>query len=112
MDLTNLKRACTETLVLTLLRDGPMHGYEMAKEVERRSGGYFVFKHGTLYPILHRLEKEGLIKGRWSAGEEEGERPRKYYRLTRAGRRSHEENTTAWKEFFSVMVDLIPEVAT
>ena len=110
MDIENIKKACTETLVIKLLTKGPMHGYEMAKEVERRSSGYFVFKHGTLYPILHRLEKEGLIMGKWSAGEP-AERPRKYYQLTKAGRRSHKANAAAWREFFGVMAFLVPEVA-
>lgn len=108
MDVENLKKACTETLIINLLLAGPMHGYQMAKEVERRSGGYFVFKHGTLYPILHKLEKRRLIKGRWSAGKP-GERPRKYYELTQAGHRCHQENTAAWREFFRVMGGIIPE---
>jgi PadR family transcriptional regulator PadR len=110
MDIGNIKKACTETLVVQLLTKGSLHGYEMAKEVERRSGGYFVFKHGTLYPTLHRLEKDGIIAGKWSAGEP-GERPRKYYHLTKKGRRSRQKNTAAWKEFFAILTNLIPEVA-
>ena len=110
MDVKNVKKACTETLLLRMLREGPMHGYEMAKEVERRSEGYFAFKHGTLYPILHRLEKQGLIAGEWSAPQE-GERPKKHYRLTRAGQRYQAENTDAWREFFAVLSALVPEVA-
>jgi DNA-binding PadR family transcriptional regulator len=110
MDVHNAKKACTETLILRLLAERPMHGYEMAKEVGRRSKGYFEFKHGTLYPILHRLEKAGLIKGSWSTPEA-GERPRKAYELTRAGRRYYEESTSAWREFFSALVALVPEVS-
>jgi DNA-binding PadR family transcriptional regulator len=110
MNTAHLKRACTETLIIKLLEDGPLHGYEMAKEVERRSGGYFVFKHSTLYPVLHRMEKQGLITGEWTTGEG-GNRPRKYYALTRAGRKAHTENTAALKNFFRVMTDLMPEVA-
>mgnify|MGYP006288866943 FL=1 len=106
-----LKRACTETLVLTLLKEGPLHGYEMAKEVERRSEGYVVFTHSTLYPVLHRLEKRGLISGEWSTGEE-GERPRKYYALTPKGRGAHGRDTEALQRFFRMISTLIPEVAT
>lgn len=110
MDLSNVKKACTESLVLRVLKSGPLHGYDIAKEVERRSDGYFLLKHGTLYPILHRLEKDGLIDGNWSVGVE-GERPRKTYALTAAGRRSLQETTTNWQEFFRVLRALIPEVA-
>lgn len=106
MTTNNLKKACTETLIIKLLDENPMHGYEMAKEIERRSQGYFEFKHGTLYPLLHRLEEQGLIKGEWSTKEE---RPRKYYRLTRAGRRAHEKNTVEMQTFFRVMLEVMPE---
>ncbi len=110
MNVENIKKACTETLVLQMLLERPMHGYEMAKEVERRSEGYFAFKHGTLYPILHRLERQGLIRGRWSKPEK-GERARKAYELTRAGRRYRESNTAAWREFVVAFGSLLPEVA-
>ncbi len=110
MDVDNVKKACTETLILRMLREGPMHGYEMAKEVERRSEGYFAFKHGTLYPLLHRLEKQGLVRGEWSPPAD-GERPKKHYRLTRAGQRYHAENTSAWREFIGVLAALVPELA-
>lgn len=110
MDVENIKKACTETLVLKMLLDGPMHGYELAKEVERRSDGFFAFKHGTLYPILHRLERQGLLKGRWSQAKD-GERPKKAYELTRAGRRYQETNMVAWREFVLAFTSLVPEVA-
>jgi PadR family transcriptional regulator, regulatory protein PadR len=66
------------------LERGPRHGYQLALEIEERSGGYFPFNHGTLYPILHRLEKEGWIAGSWTDPEQG--RPRKEYGLTEAGR--------------------------
>lgn len=79
----SLGRDVNELLVLATLEDGPRHGYQIALDVEEESGGAFELQHGTLYPILHRLEKEGLIEGRW---EEEGRR-RKVYGLTDRGRR-------------------------
>jgi PadR family transcriptional regulator, regulatory protein PadR len=79
-------RGIHELLVLGLLRDGPRHGYQIGLDLDERSGGLFQFKHGTLYPILHRLESDGRIEGSWT----EGRRPRKVYRLTTAGRRSLE----------------------
>lgn len=78
-------RRINELLVLSALARAPMHGYQIALEVEERSGGFFRFQHGTLYPILHRLEQEGLIDGDWTDPAEG--RARKQYSLTRAGRR-------------------------
>lgn len=75
-------KAINELLILGVLRRRARHGYEIALEVERRSGERFLFQHGTLYPILHRLEAEGWIEGRWERAEG---RRRKVYALTVAG---------------------------
>ena len=80
-----------ELLVLAALRGGPRHGYQIALDVEAESDGLFRFRHGTLYPILHRLEGQGFISGSWSR---EGGRRRKVYALTRAGRRHLTGETT------------------
>jgi PadR family transcriptional regulator, regulatory protein PadR len=84
VDIQAFTKGLNELLVLGALGAGPRHGYQIVLDVERRSGGRFVFQHGTLYPILHRLEAEGLIAGRW---EEGAGRRRKAYRITAAGRR-------------------------
>ena len=60
-----LLKGNTETLLLALLEVESMYGYQMAKEVDERSNGYFAFKEGTLYPALHRLERDSLIAGNW-----------------------------------------------
>jgi len=79
-----LPRACNEALILAALSGEPRHGYQIVLDIEARSGGAFRFKHGTLYPILHRLEKEALIEGAWS---DEGPRgKRKAYQLTEDGK--------------------------
>jgi PadR family transcriptional regulator PadR len=92
-----LTRSCNELLILSALERGPKHGYELAIDIEERGGGTFVFKHGTLYPILHKLEKKKLIHGAWS---DEGPRgKRKSYELTERGRRNLEELRTSWKAF-------------
>lgn len=93
---------------MSLLKGQAMHGYEMCKEIEARSGGYFKLKHSTLYPTLHKLESSGLIKGAWSAFE--GGKPRKSYKLTRKGRAYFEDNARSWRELFESMSRLIPEV--
>ena len=93
----NLTKSCNEALILVSLSDGARHGYQLALDIEQRSGGFFQFKHGTLYPILHKLEKEGLIKGVWS---EEGPRgKRKSYALTARGRRFAQEQRESWRTF-------------
>lgn len=93
----NLTRSCNEALILAALAAGPRHGYQLALDLEARSQGYFVFKHGTLYPILHKLEKDGLIEGVWS---EEGPRgKRKAYTLTDKGRDYAARQRHSWREF-------------
>src|SRR5213594_3187500 len=90
-----LLKGNTPTLVLAVLRDGPLHGYAIARAIERRSagdppGGWALrCKEGTLYPALHALERDGLISGEWQ--REEGVRERKVYHLTPAGRAALEE---------------------
>jgi PadR family transcriptional regulator, regulatory protein PadR len=92
----NLDRVLNEILILAILRSAPMHGYQIALEIESRSGGFFGFKHGTLYPILHRLEKEGMIDGDWDEGR--SRRRKKSYTLTAAGRRHLGERIDVWRE--------------
>lgn len=94
-DSQSLGRRVNELLLLSLLEREPMHGYQIAVEAEEQSGGYFTFNHGTLYPILHRLEGLGLVAGEWS-NPEEG-RARKAYALTEAGRTYLEEGIGAWR---------------
>ncbi len=96
IDAQSLPKRLNELLILQELARGPLHGYQIALEVEERSGGYFPFSHGTLYPILHRLEKDGLIAGRWSDPAEG--RPRKEYALTEAGRTHRGELVDDWRE--------------
>lgn len=78
-----------------MLRDGPLHGYEIGLEVADRTGGRFNLQHGTLYPVLHRLEKLGAVRGKWTGGE--GERRRRAYSLTAAGR-SYLRDETRWSK--------------
>lgn len=97
LEIQNLPRSCNELLILSVLREGELHGYEIALAIEERSDGAFVFNHGTLYPILHKMEKEGILKGRWE--REEGQRRRKCYALTSKGRDYLSSRMGAWKSF-------------
>ncbi len=77
-----LSKRINELLVLAVLDSGPAHGYQIALSVEERTAGAFSFQHGTLYPILHRLEAEGRVRGEWHGRG----RRRKTYEITDAGR--------------------------
>jgi PadR family transcriptional regulator PadR len=93
----DLKKGSTELLVLALLEAQPRHGYEIGKLIEARSGGRLSFRIGSLYPVLLRLEDRGLISGKWL--EKSGERRRRFYRLTAAGREVLATQQSAWEEF-------------
>jgi len=95
MDTQNLARALNEILILSVLLAEPKHGYQIAVEIEERSDGRFGFNHGTLYPILHHLEKEQLIDGDWQEGRG---RRKKEYRLTAAGRQHLARRVAEWDE--------------
>lgn len=83
-DVQGFARDINQLLVLSTLRADPKHGYQIALDVEEDSNGLFRFRHGTLYPILHRLEEEGLIRGSWS---KDGGRRKKVYSLTPGGKK-------------------------
>lgn len=101
----NLSKSLNEALILSLLAGGPRHGYQLALEIEERSEGFFRFNHGTLYPILHKLEKDGLIEGRWS-GEDRG-RKRKSYVLTRKGASYERRLRGEWNGFMDRLLAVI-----
>jgi len=100
-----LKKGSTELLVLALLEARPRHGYELGKLIELRSKGRLQFRIGSLYPILCRLEDKGLITGRWV--EKAGERRRRFYRLTSAGRAMLASQRSVWKEFISAVNQIL-----
>lgn len=109
LETQNLARSCNEALILAVLGRGERHGYQLALAIEEESGGYFRFNHGTLYPILHKLEKAGLIKGRWHP--DSPGRKRKSYVLTSRGRNYLERQREAWQEFFTRFTGLVGGVA-
>ena len=96
-----LLKGNTETLLLALLEKEPMYGYQMAKEVDRRSRGYFAFKEGTMYPALHRLERERLVVGHWM-DTPTGAR-RRYYSITARGRQALDDRMEEWRKFTRAM---------
>ena len=92
-----LKKGSAELLILSLLEAGERHGYEVAKLICERSGGRLSFQASSLYPVLFRMEKRGWIKGMWV--ERDGERRRRFYRLTERGEAALARQRATWREF-------------
>ena len=90
-----------DSLLLYLIGQQPMYGYQIIKELEERSGGYFKFKEGTLYPALHRLERGGLIQGKWQVLPRG--RQRRYYHITEKGSYALVEKRNQWRDFLAAM---------
>ncbi|MBV8818623.1 MAG: PadR family transcriptional regulator [Acidobacteriaceae bacterium] len=95
------KKGSAELLVLSLLEDQPRHGYDLSKLIQVRSGGALKFHVTSLYPLLHRLEQEGAIQGRWV--EKAQQRQRKYYSLTPKGRRLLRLKQKSWADFVALI---------
>jgi PadR family transcriptional regulator len=108
-DESELLRGNTPTLVLAVLRDGPQHGYAIARAINSRTGDALKLKQGTLYPVLHGLERDGLVVGEWEHSE--GERSRRVYTITDAGRAELARRTQVWSKFAQAMNSLIGETS-
>ncbi|MCI9121619.1 MAG: helix-turn-helix transcriptional regulator [Oscillibacter sp.] len=93
----SLMSGSTTLLALSLLAGEEMYGYQMITELARRSNNVFALKEGTLYPILHGLEADGLLSVREKKSEEG--RTRKYYRITRKGRKTLDARKEEWRVF-------------
>ena len=96
-----LKRGSTELLILALLEERDRHGYDIARLIDQRSRGAISFHAASLYPTLYRLEHKDLIEGRWV--ERIGQRRRRYYRLTAAGRKTLASQRSLWQNFFEAL---------
>ena len=94
-----MRKGTTVVIILNLLAETerPMYGYEIIQELEARSEGYFRFQEGLIYPRLHELERQGLLRSEWRG--EKGTRRRKFYTITTAGRRRLEEELRGWQAF-------------
>ncbi len=92
-----LLKGAADTLVLSTVGGREKYGYQIVKEIDRRSGGFFQFKEGTVYPILHRLERQGLLKARWETMPNGIER--RYYSLTALGQKSLDDRIEEWSGF-------------
>ena len=91
-----LLKGSTKMLILEMVKDENMYGYQMIKKLKEKSNNVFEFKEGTLYPILHSLEEKGLISSYW---DDTTGKKRKYYAITTEGKKSLKEKNEEWKIF-------------
>ena len=93
-----LKKGSADLLILALIEKRARHGYEIGRLIEERSQGALSYHIASLYPTLYRLEDEGLVLGRWV--EKAGQRRRRYYKITPAGRQKLASERSVWQNFF------------
>ena len=104
-----IKRGTLELLLLRLVRERRSYGYELASDLHDRSGGWIDLKEGTLYPVLYRLEDQGLIAAEWDPPARGV--PRKYYKITAKGRKRLEELTESWRAWVGVVNGVLESAA-
>ncbi len=100
----NLTAASTKPIILAILKQGNSYGYLIIKKIKELSDGQMQYTDGMLYPVLHRLEKEGLITSNWTMTNET--RPRKYYAITELGKAALNEEQLQWAKVTSVLDSL------
>jgi PadR family transcriptional regulator, regulatory protein PadR len=97
----DIQKGSAEMIVLALLEGRARHGYELAKMIEAQSESGIQFHVASLYPLLYRLERKKLVEGKWV--EKAGERRRRFYKLTAAGRRALDEQRRTWRAFVEAL---------
>lgn len=95
------RKGSAELLILATLEDGQLHGYDIAREISRKSGGLLAFHVASLYPLLYKLEDRAWIAGRWV--ERAGQRRRRCYRLTAEGRKVLATQRSRWEAFVAAL---------
>jgi PadR family transcriptional regulator, regulatory protein PadR len=95
--LQQLRKGSTPVLILSIVSAEKKYGYQIMRELEQRSEGYFTMTAALLYPALHQLEADGLVESEWQEGQ--GKRRRKYYTITSKGRKVLLESQTEWQTF-------------
>lgn len=98
----NLTAASTKPIILGILKQGNSYGYLIIKKIKELSGGKMKYSDGMLYPVLHRLEKDGLIVSKWVM-EDDSVRPRKYYEITDTGKEALLEEQMQWSQVNAVL---------
>jgi DNA-binding PadR family transcriptional regulator len=105
----DMRTGSTAVMILRLLVEKPMYGYQIVKELQTRSEGYFDLEQGTMYPALHRLEKDGLVQSQWEVIADGPSR--KYYHITDKGRLELEQSARQWSDFSRHLLKLLDGIA-
>ncbi len=105
----DMRTGSTAVMILRLLVEKSMYGYQIVKELQIRSEGYFDLEQGTLYPALHRLEKDELVRSEWQVVEDGPSR--KYYHITDKGRTALEKSARQWSDFSRHLLKLLDGIA-
>lgn len=100
----SLVAASSKPLILGILQKGPTYGYDIIQQIKALSGGQLEFADGMLYPVLHRLEKDGLVTSQWNQSEKG--RHRKYYSITEAGKEAIHVERENWMGMHTVLLKL------
>jgi transcriptional regulator len=101
MERTELLQGTLDMLILRTLLFGPMHGHGIAHAIQRNSDDVLLVDHGSLYPALHRLLRQGWIQAAW--GTTENNRKAKYYQLTPAGRKQLAAESSKWQRLVNAI---------
>jgi transcriptional regulator len=102
--LDSAKKGSADLLILALVDERALHGYDIARLIDERSGGTLRFTLASLYETLYRLEERALIRGRWV--EKAGQRRRRYYRITEPGRRMLATQREDWARFIAALTEV------
>lgn len=105
-----LKKGVLEMVVLATVAQSPSYGYRLLGDMDARSGGLFRMKEGSLYPVLYRLEDDGMIEARWQPGEGRAT-PKKYYAATAKGAAQLGEMKNLWAEFSACVDGMLARAA-
>lgn len=103
---TELKKGTVQLGILALLQEGRRYGFDIIEELRKRTGGYLDLKEGTLYPALHRLEKQGLLRSEWVLSQTGGA-PRKYYAITDEGVASLKDARAEWQAMVNGLAGIV-----
>ena len=98
-ELRQVRKGSTALLILSVLAHERMYGYQIMRELEERSNGYFTMTAALLYPALHQMEADGLVQSEWQPGQ--GKRRRKFYQITAKGRKSLLSKQADWQAFLT-----------
>ncbi len=106
-ELQQLRKGSTPLLILSILATERKYGFQIMRELEEQSEGYFTMTAALLYPTLHQLETDGLVESQWEAASDAHTRKRKYYAITLAGREALAKSQAEWRNFVDHLFKMI-----